>query len=290
MVGIGYWGRNVLRNFDELCSVTACVHTGAAENRQWVEENYPGIDVTTEYGQVLADDELDAVAIATPIGTHFDLARRALAADKHVFVEKPLADTVERAERLADAAADRDRVLFVGYLFVHHPLVRRLREEVPDAGVRTAHFTWLKYGPFSEDVRLDLVSHPVSVFLDLFGSTPEAVSRRPSLSLAAGSDTFDATLSFGGDRRAGLTVNRCSAVESKALTVATAGGDTLCWSDRRLYRRDPASGDRVELDALAEEPLERECRAFVNCVADGVQPRTDGAFGVAVNRVLDRLA
>lgn len=288
VAGIGYWGKNVLRTFDDICEVETCCHTGNPENRRWIRRNYPDVDVTTDF-EAIVGDHVDAVAVATPVETHFDLARTALRAGNHVFVEKPLADSADRARELATVADECDRTLFVGYLFVHHPLVRRLATTCSGTDVEAAHFSWNKYGSFDEDVLLDLVSHPVSVFLALFGDTPTDASSLPTVAFDDGADAVAASLSFEGARRGQLVVNRCSSVEAKSLTVRTGSGAVYCWSDDRLLRRGASSDGLETVATLSEEPLRAECEAFVRCVETGRTPRTDGAFGAAVNSVLDRL-
>ncbi len=132
VVGLGYWGPNLARNFDELARLT-WICDAAPEQCERQATRFPSARATTDFGDLLSDSELDAVVIATPVVTHFDLAKRALEAGKHVLVEKPPALTAAEAEELRALAQERDLVLMPGHLLLYHPGVQKLRELV-DSG------------------------------------------------------------------------------------------------------------------------------------------------------------
>jgi UDP-2-acetamido-3-amino-2,3-dideoxy-glucuronate N-acetyltransferase len=288
VVGIGNWGKNLVRNLVETGDVVSCCHDGATDNEEWLRTNYPGIDVTTEYASILEDPSIDAVVIATPIDTHYELARAALEAGKHVFVEKPLASTVERAASLRDLALESGLVLFVGYVFLHHPLVRPILSRAQERPVRSVAFAWEKLGAFDEDILLDLVCHPVSIACGLFGGRPERVSVHGELALTGCTDLISVALEFVGGARFDVRVNRVSPNESRSMLVAFED-ETFCWTDRELYRFDGGER-RFELIRTRErEPLRLECEAFVAAIEEGADPVTDGEFGYLVNEVLGSL-
>ena len=123
--GLGYWGTNLARNFDELAELAWLCDADEAR-REHFARRYPGARVTPDFGELLADDAVDAVVVATPVPTHFELARRALSAGKHVFVEKPPAMRGAEMEELVALAQERELVLMPGHLLLYHPGVRRL--------------------------------------------------------------------------------------------------------------------------------------------------------------------
>ena len=130
-IGCGYWGPNLLRNFSAVrgCRVNYLADPNP-ERRAFVEKNFPSIQTVTEVGVILADPEIHGVVIATPAGTHFELAREALRAGKHVFVEKPLATTVREVDELGQLAAERHLVLMVGHTFIYNAAVRKVRRMI----------------------------------------------------------------------------------------------------------------------------------------------------------------
>src|SRR3954447_19397697 len=133
VVGYGYWGPNLVRNFWETPGVRlVSVCDLRTERLTGVQTRYPAVEITGNFSDVLNDARVDAVAIATPVSSHFDLALQALQAGKHVFVEKPIAATAEQAERLGDEAGTRGRVLAVDHTFAHTGAVRKMREIVED--------------------------------------------------------------------------------------------------------------------------------------------------------------
>lgn len=289
VVGIGNWGQNLVRTFDAVASVPICCHTGRAEHAAWLADEYPTVEVTTDYEAVLADDRVDAVAIATPIPTLAELAERALEADKHVYVEKPMAQTRAAADRLVERAETRDRVLFVGYIFVHHPVFARLRELVASDGLRRLRLDWQTEGSFEADIVTDLVCHPVSIAVALAG-VPSRVDVISTLAATGGVDVLECRLGYEAvDCEVTVTVNRLSPQSRYALTVVTDAGETYVATDDAVYAYDDERGGLETIFEPDVEPLALECRAFRDAV-DGERPvATDGAFGVDVLEVLERI-
>lgn len=289
VVGVGDWGRNLLRVFDEAADVQRCCHAGAPDTREWLTDAYPGVGVTTDYDEVLASD-VEAVVVATPIDTHVDLVERALRAGKHVFVEKPLGPDRSGAAAVADVARERDLVVFVGYLFVHHPLFERVGALARE-GLGSVRLSWNYVGEFATHLVTDYVCHPVSVTTALFGGRPDAVAVTgvEDVTDGPGPDALSARLTYG-DVDCSLRVSRLSPRDSSTrVAVATDAGDYYLWDDTVL-RRLGEDGRFREVATADAEPLAAECRAFLRAVASGTTPRTDGAFAVTVHDVLAEIA
>ncbi len=284
IAGIGRWGKNLLRCFDERTEVVACHHAGDRRNAEWVADRYPSVEVTTDYADVLGDPRVDAVVVATPIDTHAELARRALAADKHVFVEKPLAGSAGDAADLVALADHRDRTLFVGYVFVHNPAIREVQRLVGDS-IQYARFDWEKFGPFDEPVVRNLLSHDVALLRYLCDGGIDDLDVLDAGGVGERTDV----VSLGGSLEDGtafsMHANRISRVDRKAITFVTDAGECLLFEDDRLYRRGTDGYERVPVPDV--EPLGAECAAFLECVETGREPVTDGEFGREVDRVLD---
>lgn len=313
VVGLGYWGPNLARNFDAMpgCEL-AWLCDGASQALERQALNHPGARTTGDFQDLLDDDLLDAVVIATNVPQHAPLAERALAAGKSVFVEKPLGATLAETERLVELADSSPGVLMVGHLLEYHPGVERLKQ-LADGGdlgeIRYVYTTRVNLGKLrtDENAMLSLGPHDVSVALSLIGEDPSAAWARGESYVNAGvEDVVFGYLRFpsgvaahmhwswldphkerritvvGSERMATFDDMR---VEGK-LTVYDKGFDQDFESHSEYMAR---SGDIWQPHISNEEPLRIECRHFIDCVRSGETPRSDGRSGLRVVRVLELL-
>ena len=186
VAGLGYWGPNLARNFAAIagCELAWCCDASEAARERW-RPAFPGARFTAELGDLLADDALDAIVLATPVPTHAELAEAVLRAGKHCFVEKPLAQSVADAEAAVAAARETGRTLMVGHLLVYHPGVAKLEEIAASGELGEIHYIYshrLNLGKLraDENALWSLGAHDVSVVLHLAGEAPdfvEALSR-----------------------------------------------------------------------------------------------------------------
>lgn len=313
VVGLGYWGPNVARVLDELetCELAWCCDSDAAA-RDRFQKIYPDARFTGDLGEMLGDDSLDAVAVTTPVVTHAALAEQALRAGKHCLVEKPLAHDAASAARLVAIAAEKGLVLMAGHLLEYHPGVQRLAHMV-DAGelgdIRYIYGQRLNLGKLREDENAlwSLGAHDVSVVLALVGEEPTEVSARGEAYLRDGiEDVVFAYLRFPSGVGAHLHLSWLDPNKERRITVV--GSKRMATlddmeSDRKLtvYDRgfDPddlsygdyvaRSGDIVSVAVPTDEPLKVECAHFVDAVRENRTPRSDGASGLRVVRVLEAL-
>ena len=313
VAGLGYWGPNLARNVDaEPGAELRWLCDGNAETLERVAARHPGARTTTSLDEVLADDDVDAVMLATPVPTHAELAVRVLEAGKHCFVEKPLGDSVAGAERAVEAAARTGGLLMVGHLLEYHPGVQRLAEIVESGDLGDIHYVYsnrLNLGKLrtDENALWSLGAHDVSVILRLVGEEPEEVSARGEAYMNPPvEDVVFAFLRFPSGLSAHLHLSwldphkerRLTVVGSKRmatfddmaiegkLTVYDKGFDepTTTWGEY-IAR----SGDIWSPRIPASEPLRLEVQHFVACVANGERPRSDGESGLRVVRVLEAL-
>jgi predicted dehydrogenase len=313
VVGLGYWGPNLARNFDALpgCELRWCCD-GDAAVRARLEPAFPGARFTGSLDEVLADPTLDAVVLATPVKSHAELARRVLAAGKHCFVEKPLAQSVADAEQVVAAAAAAGRIVMVGHLLEYHPGVRKLKE-LADAGeLGEIHYIYsnrLNLGQLraDENALWSLGAHDVSVLLLLAGEEPYEVDARGESYMRDGvEDVVFAFLRFPSGLAAHLHLSWLDPHKERRFTVVgsrrMATFDDMAF-ERKLTIYDKGfdekaesygeyitrSGDVMSPRIANTEPLRLECEHFVDCVRDGRRPTSDGASGVRVVRVLEAL-
>jgi predicted dehydrogenase len=314
VAGLGYWGPNLARNFAAIpgCELTWCCD-GSVAARERAGAQFPQARLTGDLDELLADPSLDAVALATPVPTHAELAVRVLSAGKHCFVEKPLAQSVADAELAVRAAQESGRVLMVGHLLEYHPGVQRLKE-LTDSGelgdeIYYIYGNRLNLGKLraDENALWSLGAHDVSVVLHLAGEEPwEAVAHGESYVRAGVEDVVFCFLRFPSGLSAHLHLSwldphkerRFTVVGSRRmatfddmalegkLTVYDKGFD----EDARGYGEYiTRSGDIFSPRIPNLEPLRIECEHFVECVRRGEQPRSDGASGLRVVRVLEEL-
>ena len=314
VVGLGYWGPNLARNFDRLPGSELRYLCDASEPaRERAAPFFPRARTTGALDELLSDPELDAVAVATDVRTHAELAARVLAAGKHCFVEKPLARSVAEAERVAAAAEEAGRMLMVGHLLEYHPGVDKLKE-IADAGelgdILYLYSNRLNLGKLRSDENAlwSLGAHDVSVVLRLAGEEPHDVHAFGESYMRPGvEDVVFCYLRFPSGLTAHLHLSwldphkerrftvvgsrRMATFDDMALegkvTVYDKGFDQDFDSYGEYIAR---SGDVWSPRVSNEEPLRIECRHFLECVREGRRPRSDAASGVRVVRVLEALS
>lgn len=315
VVGCGYWGPNLIRNFNEV-SVSRVVAVGdlMPERLDRILARYPEIHATTDYRELLNNPAVDAIVIATPVWTHFDLAIQALEHGKHVLVEKPLAATSGQVSRLMDEATDRQRVLMVDHTFVYTEAVRAIRDLVRSDSLGEIYYydsVRVNLGLFQNDhsVVWDLAVHDLAIMDYILPLRPRAISATGAGHVNGQPENIAyLTLFFEGNLIAHVHVNWLAPVKmrrtliggsrkmivyddmepsekvkiyDKGVTV-TPDAETL----RRMligYRL----GDMWAPHLGATEALQTEALHFVDCITKGHIPLTDGQAGLRVVRMLE---
>ncbi len=314
VVGLGYWGPNLARNFAALpgCELAWCCD-GSEQARERLAPMFPAARFTGEPAELLADPELDAVALATPVASHAESAIGVLEAGKHCFVEKPLALSVVDCERVLQTAHESGRLLMVGHLLEYHPGVQKLKE-LTDSGelgdrIYYIYGNRLNLGKLRSDENAlwSLGAHDVSVLLHLAGEEPsEVVAHGESYVRGGIEDVVFCYLRFPSGLSAHLHLSWLDphkerrftvvgsrrmatfddmAIEGK-LTIYDKGFD----EDARGYGEYiTRSGYSYSPRVPNDEPLRVECQHFVDCVRTGRRPLSDGQSGLRVVAVLERL-
>lgn len=314
-VGLGPWGRNLVRTLSALPGAElawACdVREGA---RAEVAQHHPGVRTTDRFEALIEDDAVQGVVIATETPQHFPLAEAALRAGKHVFVEKPLAQTADQAERLVAIAAERDRRLMVGHLLLYHPAYRHVERLVREGALGDVHYLYsVRVGLGTvrrrENAFESLAPHDLAFALALVGAPPVAVAAHGHAYLQPGvEDVVFATVHFADGALAHFHASWLDPHRRRATTVVGSRrmavvDDLHPWDKVRVYDKGAdvtergftglpeeisvRSGDVVIPKVEADEPLRVECEEFVAAIREGRPPRTDGRKGLAVVRLLD---
>jgi predicted dehydrogenase len=313
VLGYGYWGPNVVRNFASHsdCRVTmVCDRNPEALAR--MTTRYPSVLATGNADDVLTSTAIDAVAIVTPVSTHYELARRALENGKHVFVEKPFTATSVQAETLIELADRKGLQIMVDHTFLFTGAVRKIKQMVDDGELGNLYYydsTRVNLGLFQHDVNViwDLAAHDLAIIDHVIGSEPETVLATGSAHLNGLADVAYITLGFPRGVIAHVAVSWLSPVKVRTTLV---GGERrmVVWNDLepgeplKVYDRGVEvtsergihellvsyrSGDMWAPRVDPTEPLQLETRLFLNCIASGDTPPNDGRAGLRVVRTLE---
>lgn len=315
VIGYGYWGPNLVRNFFEVPGATVkTVSDLNSERLALVGRRYPMIRTTTRYTDLINDPGIDAIAIATPVSTLFDLARQAIQAGKHVLIEKPMASTSEQAQRLIEEAEHHKRVLMVDHTFVYTPAVRKIKKlATPEQLGEIFYYDSVRVnlGLFRHDMNVlwDLAVHDLAIMDYILPSKPIAVSATGMRHIPGElEDVAYLTLFFQDTLIAHVHVNWLSPVK---VRLALIGGsqkmivyddleptEKVKVYDKGITVNDNAEsryqmligyrqGDMWAPQLEVTEALWSEALHFIQCIEQGKQPLTDGATGLRVLRILE---
>ncbi|HET7537106.1 MAG TPA: Gfo/Idh/MocA family oxidoreductase, partial [Candidatus Didemnitutus sp.] len=315
VVGCGYWGPNLVRNFRSLPNCRLKTICDISEDRlRHVRGLYPDVEGETSLERMLADPELNAVAIATSVKYHFPMAKASLLAGKHTLIEKPMAASVAECEELIALAKSKGLILMVGHTFLYSPAVRKIKEIVDkgDIGeIRYISARRLNLGLFQKDINVtwDLAPHDISIILYIMEEMPHSVNCRGAAHITPGiEDVTSLNLQFASEKSA--------IIQSSWLDPRKVREMTIVGSDRMIVYDDVAPQEKIKIfdvrverpphyDTFAEfhyayhygdiyspyikqdEPLKTECQHFLDSIRNGRAPITNGLKGLEVVKVLE---
>ena len=307
VVGCGYWGRNLVRNFHALGTLAAVADSTPA-GREAAAQLAPGAEIVTDLDALLGRADLDGIAIATPAATHLELGRKVLDAGKDLFVEKPMALTLDDARHLVELADRRKRMLQVGHVLEYHPAVSALKRWIESGKLGRLcllHSRRLNFGRVrtEEDALWNVAPHDFALMLRIMGRLPGEVSCFASYSLGTPRADFAiAMLRFAGGVDAHVFAGWLHPTKEQRLVVvgergvavfddAAPVGQKLTFFDQRVdlnggmpqLHRGPSHVEPLP----ADEPLRLECAAFLEAIAQRRPPLTDGHGGLRVMAVLE---
>ena len=313
LVGCGYWGPNLARNLSQVNNgrLVACADSDPQALAR-MQRQYPHVEMTTDSAALLQRADIDAVVLATPARTHAGLALAALAAGKHVFVEKPLAMTVADAEQMVAAGRAAGRILMVGHVFEYHPALRHIKMLLDQGELGDLYYlysTRVNLGRVQADINAlwSIAPHDVSIMLHLVGRLPQQVSAHGKAFLGGSvEDVVFVTLDFANGALGHIHASWLDPSKTRQLTVVgsrrmvvyddVASEGKVKIYDKGVYRKSEAgygeyqvkvhSGDITIPRLDMTEPLQLECQHFVDCICQGRTPLTDGVNGLQVVSVL----
>ena len=315
VVGCGYWGPNLIRNLRQITDCTLKVICDMSEQRlKHMRKLHHDVATTNDFQELLQDVELDAIVVATPVRFHFEMAKAALLAGKHVFVEKPLARTVAEAEELVALADQNGLTLMVGHTFLFSPAVRRMKEIIDSGDIGDVQYISarrLNLGLFQKDINVawDLAPHDISIILHLLDEKPSSVSCQGSSHVNRNIE--DVTMMYLTFKK-----NRCAFIQNSWLDPKKVRQMTVVGSRRMIVYDDTEPLEKLKIydtrvevpphyDSFAEfqysyhygdsyvpyikqdEPLKLECQHFIDCIRGESTPITGGKAGLEVVRILE---
>ena len=315
IIGYGYWGPNLVRNFSVSAESRVVAVSDLDEQRlQLAKGRYPAIDITTDCHALISNPDIDVIAIATPVSSHYDLALKALTSGKHVFLEKPLTETVEQGERLIAEAEKRNLVLHVDHTFVYTGAVRKIHELVEKDELGDLYYydsVRVNLGLFQRDVNViwDLAVHDLSIMDYVFPLAPIAVSATGMSHVPdKPANIAFLTLFLEGNAIAHLHVNWLAPVKVRRTLIGGSRkmiayddleisekvkvydkGITVNGNKENLYKTliDYRTGDMWAPQLDITEALQVEIRHFFRCITQGERSTTDGQTGLRVVRILE---
>lgn len=320
MVGLGYWGPNLLRNLVSLEGVklTALCDQDLRRAEIFRQRVCPAARVTDDYLDLAADPEIDAVVIATPIRTHYELASTFITSGKHVLIEKPLSRTAEECEALIKLADIHQRVLMVGHVFEYNVAVQKIKQYIDHGELGKLFYVYsqrVNLGRIQHDVNAlwSFAPHDVSILNYWFGQEPARVAARGFSYLSKGiEDVVFATLEYPNGVGAHLHLGWLDPRKVRLMTLV-GSKKMLVYDDVSLdakiqiydkgiselhgfiegtesfaeFQFQLRVGDLVIPALQFGEPLNAECQHFIDCVQNGKRPMTDGLSGLKVVKVLE---
>ena len=315
VLGYGYWGPNLVRNFAETAgTAVAGIADPDSKKLELVQRRYPGVRTTTRFQELLQDPAIDAIAVATPVATHFELGMAALRAGKHLWVEKPMTETLIQARKLLDEADRRQRMVFVDHTFIYTGAVRKMGELIQSGELGSVYYydsTRVNLGLFQRDVNVisDLAVHDFSILDYLLGEHPAAVS-------ASGINHFPGTpenlayitLFYDSGTIAHTNVSWLAPVKVRQILVGGSKrmiiyddvepsekvkvydkGISFTEDPKQIYemRVGYRTGDMWAPKLDTTEALRVASEHFVECLQQGKAPQTDGHLGIRVVELIE---
>jgi len=315
VVGCGYWGPNLVRNFNAMADCQVKVACDADPTRlMHMRKLYPNMEMSRSLDEVLGRSDIDAVAIATPTRMHYPMTLKVLESGRHVLVEKPMAGSVHECEEMLQLAQDKNLVLMVGHTFIYSPTVRKIKEIISHGDLGELQYVSsrrLNLGLFQTDINVawDLAPHDISIILYILGEAPIGVNCQGKAHVTAGiEDVTNMTLTFANGTFALIHNSWLDPNKVRQMTFV-GKRQMLAYDDIEPLEKIRIYDKRVEVpphyDSFAEfhfsyhhgdmyspfvkqvESLSVECQHFVDCIKTGVKPESSGLDGVQVVQVLE---
>lgn len=286
IIGIGKWGKNLVKEFGSVCEIKYACHRGNTDEAVFMRENFPNIKVTTNIDEILNDQEVSAVLVATPPASHYEIAKKIVQSHKHLFIEKPACINSTELLDISQVAEQNNLIINIGYEFVHHPAIKTLEELIQRSNIEKIFLSWSKLGTFEDSAILNLLVHEISIIKKLCPGELK-IESISTTNVISPTDIVDCSFKIG-NVEIKSHINRVSPLKSKTVTVIT-DKDCYIWSNNDLYRvdKDKKTLEQIQVDNTS--PLRVEALDFIDCIERSKQPITDSKFGIEIHEILESL-
>jgi len=267
VVGLGKWGKNLVREFSKISTVVVCNSDGKKENIQWLKKNYPNTRYSENLQELLQNKSIDAIVIASPIKSHYSLSHQVLKSNKHVFIEKTISENSEDAKKLITTAKRKGLIIFTGHIFLYHPILKRIKEMTKNETIVYLKLNWMKLDSFQEDILLDLASHFISIIIELLG-IPKDIKIINVTKIVSSYDIITIEFGFKVQRKCIIDINRISNFKKRSVTIVTTK-NIFHWEDNTLYKFNKKKLVYQSVLVVPDKtPLEIECKTFIQSLND----------------------
>lgn len=281
IIGLGNWGKKLLKAFNKLADVTICCTNGNKENIDWLNKNFPNTKHTTNFDEVVSNKNINAIVIATPINTHYDMAKKALLANKHVFVEKPLSTSITQAQELLKIAKEKNLILFTGNVFLYSDIFAYLEKLNNTSPFKKITWNWNKFGTFEESIFWNLTWHDILMSVKLMGKSI-------NIELTTyDKDAVKIMLDFENNKKSIISVNRL-AKNTEKTAIFIAHDKSYSWNNDSLFLFKGTT--ELEIVLKSTEPsLDTECKTFINLLDNESSKMEDDEIILETIRIVEAL-
>lgn len=285
LIGVGNWGKKLLKEIRKQAEIVKIAHKGSLETVEYLKTNYPQIIQASEVEDLLNDPSIEAIFVATPIDTLFDIGSKVLESKKHLFIEKPGGSNIEDLEKLKEKSNQSNLILCVGYEFTHHPALEKIKEVIGNSKIKSINMEWCKWGSFSESSIKNLLPHEVSILLSLTENNLE-IETINKIDIVSNSDIINTKLTSGTIQINSL-INRVSPNKYKNITISSDEKD-IVWNNDDLFEINKEKNELVKIEIENTTSVSNEIKDFLESIKNKKKPKSDIELAIKIFKVIKK--
>ena len=280
IIGVGRWGKKLLSKFDKIAEVKICACSNKSKNLYWFKNNYPNMILTDNYKDILYNDSIDAVVIATPNNTHYEIVKDSIRAKKHVFVEKPVTTAYKDVVELINL--NPKQIVFINHIFLFHPCFIFLKKELSEKKIKSIKMIWNKFGTFSEDLFYNLLTHEISILGKLISFNFRDINIIKNRDIVKQSDDLQANFKLN-DIFCEIHIDRYYPINEKRISIETSNGLIYHWFNDLVYLVDTKEKTKEIIFKSSADVLDISCRYFIDSIQNKIKKSSSSLeFGADV--------
>lgn len=284
LIGTGNWGKKLLKELSDLAEVKSVITKGNPDTISFIKENFPFIKISSDINDVLNDNEISSVFVATPTDTHHEIALKILFAKKHLFLEKPGGKNSKELNEIANIAKEKNLTLALGYEFIHHPVLQKIIDKVGNKKIEYVNMEWFKWGTFRDAIPAHLLSHEISIIKHLTQINP-VISDFKQYGTISVSDISHCNMK-SGQVIINSIINRVSPEKRKTVTVK-CDSTSYIWNNNDLFTIENEKLKKI--DTNSDSPVKLEILDFFEAIEKRAEPKANGSFASEVFQTIEGL-